>query len=134
MTVTIRKRQEAELEMAKMLRLSLRVTRTDRIWSNDIRGQRKIDGLDMDQRRESEYISGRMLRLEVASRSSGGRAKERFVDVAKENMTFSRLREEDEQERVRSRQMPPHPLGRIRPKEEKRTIWGRVHRNACERQ
>lgn len=52
------------------------------------------------QRRDSEYISGRTLRLELAGRQAGGlpggEPKRRFMHVAKENMKTVGEREEDE--------------------------------------
>ncbi|KAK3532754.1 hypothetical protein QTP86_028122 [Hemibagrus guttatus] len=78
-TVSLRKRQESELEVAelKMLRFSLRVTRLDRIRNEYIRGTAHVGCLGDKvrearlrwfghvQRRESEYIGRRMLDMEL---------------------------------------------------------------------
>ena len=57
------------------------------------------------QRRDSEYISGRMMRLELPGRRSRGRPKRRFMDVVKEDMKLVGVREEDADDRVRWRWM-----------------------------
>ena len=117
-TVALKKRQEAELEVAelKMLRFSLGVTRTDRIRNEFIRGtdhvrcfgdkvrEARLRWFGHVQRRESEYI-GRMLRLELPGRRSRGRPKRRFMDVVREDMKLAGVREEDAEDRVRWRQM-----------------------------
>ncbi|KAK3524606.1 hypothetical protein QTP70_029912 [Hemibagrus guttatus] len=78
-TVSLRKRQESELEVAelKMLRFSLGVTRLDRIRNEYIRGTSHVGHLGDKvrearlrwfghvQRRESEYIGRRMLDMEA---------------------------------------------------------------------
>ncbi|KAK3575243.1 hypothetical protein QTP86_023434, partial [Hemibagrus guttatus] len=88
-TVSLRKRQEAELEVAelKMLRFSLGVTRLDRIRNEYIRGTAHIGHLGDKvrearlrwfghvQRRESEYIGGRMLDMELPGRRQRGSPK-----------------------------------------------------------
>ncbi|KAK3558509.1 hypothetical protein QTP86_018165, partial [Hemibagrus guttatus] len=90
-TVSLRKRQESELEVAelKMLRFSLGVTRLDRIRNEYIRGTAHVGRLGDKvrearlrwfghvQRRESEYIGRRMLDIGHASRQKAKRkAKE----------------------------------------------------------
>ncbi|KAK3559897.1 hypothetical protein QTP86_026171 [Hemibagrus guttatus] len=81
-TVSLRKRQESELEVAelKMLRFSLGVTRLDRIRNEYIRGTAHVGRLGDKvrearlkwfghvQRRESEYIGRRMLDMELPGR------------------------------------------------------------------
>ncbi|KAK3545752.1 hypothetical protein QTP70_011318 [Hemibagrus guttatus] len=81
-TVSLRKRQESELEVAelKMLRFSLGVTRLDRISNEYIRGTAHVGRLGDKvrearlrwfghvQRRESEYIGRRMLDMELPGR------------------------------------------------------------------
>ncbi|MCJ8747587.1 hypothetical protein PDJAM_G00155240 [Pangasius djambal] len=90
-TVTLRKRQEAELEVAelKMLRFSLGVTWLDRIRNEYIRGTAHVGRLGDKvrearlrwfghvQRRESEYIGRRMLDMELPGRRRRGRPKRR---------------------------------------------------------
>ncbi|KAK3567797.1 hypothetical protein QTP86_026441 [Hemibagrus guttatus] len=90
-TVSLRKRQESELEVAelKMLRFSLGVTRLDRIRNEYIRGTAHVgrlgDKVKEDrlrwfghvQRRESEYIGRRMLDMELPGRRQRGRPKRR---------------------------------------------------------
>ncbi|MCJ8736398.1 hypothetical protein PDJAM_G00257470 [Pangasius djambal] len=85
-TVALRKRQEAELEVAelKMLRFSLGVTRLDRIRNEYIRGTAHVGRLGDKvrearlrwfghvQRRESEYIGRRMLDMELPGRRRRG--------------------------------------------------------------
>ncbi|KAK3508080.1 hypothetical protein QTP70_012389 [Hemibagrus guttatus] len=85
-TVSLRKRQESELEVAelKMLRFSLGVTRLDRIRNEYIRGTAHVGRLGDKvrearlrwfghvQRRESEYIGRRMLDMELPGRSQRG--------------------------------------------------------------
>ncbi|KAK3511371.1 hypothetical protein QTP70_005282 [Hemibagrus guttatus] len=90
-TVSLRKRQESELEVAelKMLRFSLGVTRLDRIRNKYIRGTAHVGRLGdkvMEarlrwfghvQRRESEYIGRRMLDMELPGRRQRGKPKRR---------------------------------------------------------
>ncbi|MCJ8731212.1 hypothetical protein PDJAM_G00196770 [Pangasius djambal] len=85
-TVSLRKRQEAELEVAelKMLRFSLGVTRLDRIRNEYIRGTAHVGCLGDNvrearlrwfghvQRREREYIGRRMLDMELPGRRRRG--------------------------------------------------------------
>ncbi|KAK3540829.1 hypothetical protein QTP86_002363 [Hemibagrus guttatus] len=88
-TVSLRKRQESELEVAelKMLRFSLGVTRLDRISNEYIRGTAHVGRLGDKvrearlrwfghvQRRESEYIGRRMLDMDLPGRRQRGRPK-----------------------------------------------------------
>ncbi|KAK3555149.1 hypothetical protein QTP86_009988 [Hemibagrus guttatus] len=88
-TVSLRKRQESELEVAelKMLRFSSGVTRLDRIRNEYIRGTAHVGRLGDKvretrlrwfghvQRRESEYIGRRMLDMELPGRRQRGRPK-----------------------------------------------------------
>ncbi|KAK3510549.1 hypothetical protein QTP70_009883 [Hemibagrus guttatus] len=90
-TVSLRKRQESELEVAElnMLRFSLGVTRLDRIRNEYIRGTAHVGRLGDKvrearlrwfghvQRRESEYIGRRMLDMELPGRRQRGRPKRR---------------------------------------------------------
>ncbi|KAK3523069.1 hypothetical protein QTP86_012643 [Hemibagrus guttatus] len=99
-TVSLRKRQESELEVAelKMLRFSLGVTRLDRIRSEYIRGTAHVGHLGDKvrearlrwfghvQRMESEYIGRRMLDMELPGRRQRGRPKRRYMDVINEDM------------------------------------------------
>ncbi|KAK3521284.1 hypothetical protein QTP70_003127 [Hemibagrus guttatus] len=92
-TVSLRKRQESELEVAelKMLRFSLGVTRLDRIRNEYIRGTAHVGRLGDKvrearlrwfghvQRRESEYIGRRMLDMKLPGRRQRGRPKRRLV-------------------------------------------------------
>ncbi|KAK3537061.1 hypothetical protein QTP70_000280 [Hemibagrus guttatus] len=92
-TVSLRKRQESELEVAelKMLRFSLGVTRLDRIRNEYIRGTAHVGRLGDKvrearlrwfghvQRRESEYIGRRMLDMELPGRRQRGRPKRRSL-------------------------------------------------------
>ncbi|KAK3556412.1 hypothetical protein QTP70_008101 [Hemibagrus guttatus] len=92
-TVSLRKRQESELEVAelKMLRFSLGVTRLDRIRNEYIRGTAHVGRLGDKvwearlrwfghvQRRESEYIGRRMLDMELPGRRQRGRPKRRVT-------------------------------------------------------
>ncbi|KAK3512409.1 hypothetical protein QTP70_009831 [Hemibagrus guttatus] len=90
-TVSLRKRQESELEVVelKMLRFSLGVTRLDRIRNEYIRGTAHVGRLGDKirearlrwfghvQRMESEYIGRRMLDMELPGRRQRGRPKRR---------------------------------------------------------
>ncbi|KAK3507796.1 hypothetical protein QTP70_000404 [Hemibagrus guttatus] len=92
-TVSLRKRQESELEVAelKMLRFSLGVRRLDRIRNKYIRGTAHVGLLGEKvretrlrwfghvQRRESEYIGRRMLDMELPGRRQRGRPKRRSL-------------------------------------------------------
>ncbi|KAK3522974.1 hypothetical protein QTP86_010295 [Hemibagrus guttatus] len=94
-TVSLRKRQESELEVAelKMLRFSLGVTRLDRIRNEYIRGTAHVGRLGDKvrearlrwfghvQRRESEYIGRRMLDMKLPGRRQRGRPKRSFCHV-----------------------------------------------------
>ncbi|KAK2891434.1 hypothetical protein Q8A73_017099 [Channa argus] len=118
-TVALKKRQEAELEVAelKMLRFSLGVTRMDRIRNEDMRGtahvrcfgdkvrEARLRWFGHVQRRNCEYIGRRMLRLELPGRRSRGRPKRRFMDVVREDMKLVGVSEEDAEDRVRWRHM-----------------------------
>ncbi|KAK3525944.1 hypothetical protein QTP70_011034 [Hemibagrus guttatus] len=98
--VSLRKRQESELEVAelKMLRFSLGVTRLDRIRNKYIRGTAHVGSLGDKvrearlrwfghvQRRESEYIGRRMLDMELPGRRQRGRPKRRYMDGINEDM------------------------------------------------
>ncbi|KAK3522807.1 hypothetical protein QTP86_001539 [Hemibagrus guttatus] len=93
-TVSLRKRQESELEVAelKMLRFSLGVTRLDRIRNEYIRGTAHVGRLGDKvrearlrwfghvQRRDSEYIGRRMLDMGLPGRRQRGRPKRRCHD------------------------------------------------------
>ncbi|KAK3511348.1 hypothetical protein QTP70_004529 [Hemibagrus guttatus] len=102
-TVSLRKRQESELEVAelKMFRFSLGVTRLDRIRNEYIRGTAHVGRLGDKvrearlrwfghvQRRDSEYIGRRMLDM----------------DVINEDMKLVGARVEDAEDRDRWREM-----------------------------
>ncbi|KAK3532867.1 hypothetical protein QTP70_001139 [Hemibagrus guttatus] len=99
-TVSLRKRQESELEVAelKMLRFSLGVTRLDRIRNEYVRGTAHVGRLGDKvretrlrwfghvQRREREYIGRRMLDMELPGRKQRGRPKRRYMDGINEDM------------------------------------------------
>ncbi|KAK3535166.1 hypothetical protein QTP70_004821 [Hemibagrus guttatus] len=118
-TVSLRKRQESELEVAelKMLRLSLGVTRLDRIRNEYIRGTAHVGRLGDKvrearlrwfghvQRRESEYIGRRMLDMELPGRRQRGRPKRRYMDGINEDMKLVGASVEDAEDRDRWREM-----------------------------
>ncbi|KAK3514571.1 hypothetical protein QTP70_021622 [Hemibagrus guttatus] len=118
-TVSLRKRQESELEVAelKMLRFSLGVTRLDRIRNEYIRGTAHIGRLGDKvrearlrwfghvQRRESEYIGRRMLEMELPGRRQRGRPKRRYMDGMNEDMKLVGASVEDAEDRDRWREM-----------------------------
>ncbi|KAK3552112.1 hypothetical protein QTP86_000748 [Hemibagrus guttatus] len=107
-TVSLRKRQESELEVAelKMLRFSLGVTRLDRIRNEYIRGTAHVGRLGDKvrearlkwfghvQRRESEYIGRRMWDMELPGRRKRGRPKRRSSSLRLEE--FEKKRSEIE--------------------------------------
>ncbi|KAK3531798.1 hypothetical protein QTP70_029738, partial [Hemibagrus guttatus] len=117
-TVSLRKRQESELEVAelKMLRFSLGVTRLDRIRNEYIRGTAHVGRLGDKvrearlrwfghvQRRESEYIGRRMLDMELPGRRQRGRPK-RYMDGINEDMKLVGANVEDAEDRDRWREM-----------------------------
>ncbi|KAK3542519.1 hypothetical protein QTP86_027703, partial [Hemibagrus guttatus] len=123
-TVSLRKRQEAELEVAelKMLRFSLGVTRLDRIRNEYIRGTAHVGRLGDKvrearlrwfghvQRRESEYIGRRMLDMELPGRRQRGRPKRRYMDGINEDMKLVGARVEDAEDRDRWREMIRCPV------------------------
>ena len=95
------KKQEAELAVAefKMLRFSLGVARMDKINNEFIRGtahvrqigdkarEARLRWYGHMQRRNAEYISKRMLCLELpGKRRRRRRPKTRFMDVVREDM------------------------------------------------
>ncbi|KAK3522167.1 hypothetical protein QTP70_026987, partial [Hemibagrus guttatus] len=118
-TVSLRKRQGSELEVAelKMLRFSLGVTRLDRIRNEYIRGTAHVGRLGDKvrearlrwfghvQRRESEYIGRRMLDMELPGRRQRGRPKRRYMDGINEDMKLVGARVEDAEDRDRWREM-----------------------------
>ncbi|KAK3514245.1 hypothetical protein QTP70_011238 [Hemibagrus guttatus] len=118
-TVSLRKRQESELEVAelKMLRFSLGVTRLDRIRNEYIRGTAHVGRLGDKvrearlrwfghvQRRESEYIGRRMLDMELPGRRQRGRPKRRYMDGINEDMKLVGASVEDAEDRDRWRAM-----------------------------
>ncbi|KAK3546381.1 hypothetical protein QTP70_026164, partial [Hemibagrus guttatus] len=118
-TVSLRKRQESELEVAelKMLRFSLGVTRLDRIRNEYIRGTAHVGRLGDKvrearlrwfghvQRRESEYIGRRMLDMELPGRRQRGRPKRRYMDGINEDMKLVGARVEDTEDKDRWREM-----------------------------
>ncbi|MCJ8735615.1 hypothetical protein PDJAM_G00249200 [Pangasius djambal] len=118
-TVSLRKRQESELEVAelKMLRFSLEVTRLDRIRNEYIRGTAHVRRLGDKvrearlrwfghvQRRESEYIGRRMLDMELPGRRRRGRPKRRYMDVINEDMKLVGASVADAEDRDRWRVM-----------------------------
>ncbi|KAK3521520.1 hypothetical protein QTP70_008601 [Hemibagrus guttatus] len=118
-TVSLRKRQESELEVAelKMLRFSLGVTRLDRIRNEYIRGTAHVGRLGDKvrearlrwfghvQRRDSEYIGRRMLDMELPGRRQRGRPKRRYMDGINEDMKLVGARVEDAEDRDRWREM-----------------------------
>ncbi|KAK3571603.1 hypothetical protein QTP86_015338 [Hemibagrus guttatus] len=118
-TVSLRKRQESELEVAelKMLRFSLGVTRLDRIRNEYIRGTAHVGRLGDKvrearlrwfghvQRRESEYIGRRMLDMELPGRRQRRRPKRRYMDGINEDMKLVGASVEDAEDRDRWRGM-----------------------------
>ncbi|KAK3512666.1 hypothetical protein QTP70_020883 [Hemibagrus guttatus] len=118
-TVSLRKRQESELEVAelKMLRFSLEVTRLDRIRNEYIRGTAHVGRLGDKvrearlrwfghvQRRENEYIGRRMMDMELPGRRQRGRPKRRYMDGINEDMKLVGARVEDAEDRDRWREM-----------------------------
>ncbi|KAK3531918.1 hypothetical protein QTP70_034419, partial [Hemibagrus guttatus] len=118
-TVSLRKRQESELEVAelKMLRFSLGVTRLDRIRDEYIRGtahvghmgdkvrEARLRWFGHVQQRESEYIGRRMLDMELPGRRQRGRPKRRYMDGINEDMKLVGASVEDAEDRARWREM-----------------------------
>ncbi|KAK3525706.1 hypothetical protein QTP70_005883 [Hemibagrus guttatus] len=111
-TVSLRKRQESELEVAelKMLRFSLEVTRLDRIRNEYIRGTAHVGRLGDKvrearlrwfghvQRRENEYIGRRMMDMELPGRRQRGRPKrsdKRFAVIGGGSLQIVNLTEDD---------------------------------------
>ena len=112
-TVALIKREEAEMEVAelKMLRLSIGVTRMDKIRNEYIRGTAQV-GRFGEKTRESRlrwyghvlrkddgYIGRRMLRMELPGKRKRGRPKGRFMDVVKEDMAEVEVTEENTEDR-----------------------------------
>ncbi|XP_061686368.1 uncharacterized protein LOC133506339 [Syngnathoides biaculeatus] len=113
-TVALKKQRKAELEVAemKMLRLSLGVSRLNRIRNELIRGTAKV-GCFGDkvresrlrwfghvQRQESEYIGRRVLRMKLPGKRARGRPKKRLMDVAREDMSTVGVRKEDARDKL----------------------------------
>ncbi|KAK3542457.1 hypothetical protein QTP86_025884, partial [Hemibagrus guttatus] len=112
-TVSLRKRQESELEVAelKMLRFSLGVTRLDRIRNEYNRGTAHVGCLGDKvrearlrwfghvQRRDSEYIGRRKLDMELPGRRQRGRTKRRNMDGINEDMKLVGASVEDAEDR-----------------------------------
>ncbi|KAK3536886.1 hypothetical protein QTP86_027004 [Hemibagrus guttatus] len=118
-TVSLRKRQESELEVVelKMLRFSLGVTRLDRIRNEYIRGTAHVGRLGDKirearlrwfghvQRMESEYIGRRMLDMELPGRRQRGRPKRRYMDGINEDMKLVGACVEDAEDRDRPKRI-----------------------------
>ncbi|KAK3556387.1 hypothetical protein QTP70_007995 [Hemibagrus guttatus] len=118
-TVSLRKSQESELEVAelKMLRFSLGVTSLDSIRNEYIRGTTHVGRLGDKvrearlrwfghvQRRESEYIGRRMLDMELPGRRQRGRPKRRYMDGINDDMKLVGASVEDAEDRDRWREM-----------------------------
>ncbi len=116
-TLPLTKRQVAELEVAelKMLRLSLGVTRQDKIRNDYIRGtahvrkfgdkarEARLRWFGHVRRREEEYVGNRMLDKALPGRRRRGRPKRRFMDAVKEDMQVVGVTEEDVADRTRWR-------------------------------
>lgn len=82
--VTLRKRQETELEVAekKLLKFSLGVTRGTthvRDFRDEVK-EAKLRWFGHVQRRGSEFIGRRMLSFQLPGRRPKGRPKRRFID------------------------------------------------------
>ena len=79
--------------------------RLDRIRNDYIRGTGHVQCLTEKvrdvQRRDSECIGRRMMRLELSGSRPRGRPKRRFMNVVKEDMKLVGVREEDVEDRVR---------------------------------
>ena len=54
---------------------------------------------------DSEYVGRMMMGFKLPDRRPKGRPKRRFMDVVKEDMKLVGVRDEDEEDRVRWRQM-----------------------------
>ncbi|XP_061651845.1 uncharacterized protein LOC133488234, partial [Phyllopteryx taeniolatus] len=118
-TVALKRKQEAEMEVAemKMLRFALGVTRLDKIRNELIRGTAKVrcfgdkvresrlQWFGHVQRRESEYIGRRMMRMELPGKRARGRPKRRLMDVVREDMMAVGVREEDAGDRLSWKRM-----------------------------
>ena len=103
-----------EVTEVKMLRFSLRRTRMDRIRKENIRrtahvrcsGEKvRLRWFGHEQRRDSEYICRRMMRLDLTGRRPGGRPERRFMDVVKQDLKVAGVRGEDADDGVRWRRM-----------------------------
>ncbi|XP_061605912.1 uncharacterized protein LOC133466337 isoform X1 [Phyllopteryx taeniolatus] len=118
-TVALKRQQEAELEVAemKMLRFALGVTRLEKIRNELIRGTAKVrcfgDKIRESrlrwfghvQRRNSEYIGRRMMRMELPGKRARGRPKRRLMDGVREDIRAVGIREEDAGDRLTWKRM-----------------------------
>ena len=109
LTVALKKRQEADMEVAelKMLRFSLGVTIMDKIRNEYTRGTAQVGKFGEKtrearlrwyghlRRKDDGYIGKRMLRMELPGKRKRGRPKRRFMDVVKEDMAEVEVTEED---------------------------------------
>ncbi|KAG7327161.1 hypothetical protein KOW79_008767 [Hemibagrus wyckioides] len=108
--VSLRKRQESEL---KMLTFSLGVKEGwTGLGTSTSKGQLMLEVREDRlrwfghvQRRESEYISRRMLDMELPGRSERGRPKRRNMDGINEDMKLVGASVEDAEDRDRWREM-----------------------------
>ncbi|KAI5609084.1 hypothetical protein C0J50_6086, partial [Silurus asotus] len=108
-----------EVAELKMLRFPLGVTRMDRNWIRNefIRGTAHVGRFGDKvreaifrwfghvQRRDTEYIGRRMLRLELPGSRKRGRPRRRFIDVVKEDMQVVGVTEAYVEDRGLWRQM-----------------------------
>ena len=100
-----------------MLRLTIEVTKKDKIRNEYIRGSVKIERLGMKMRegrlrwyghvmkRDQDYVGRKMMEMEVPGKRGSGRPKRRFLDVVKENMGEVGAKETDVENRTVRRNM-----------------------------
>jgi hypothetical protein len=116
-TWAIKKTQEMKMNVTemKMLRLACGHTRMVKIKNNDIRNKMKV--LEMHrkiqkkrlrwyghiQRREEEFVTMRVLKMEVEGKRAGERPRRRWMECVKEDMAEKKLKTHDAADRPRWR-------------------------------
>ena len=118
----VKKAQEKKLDVAemRMLRWMSEMTKLDRIRNERIRGTTKVGEISKKVqesrlkwyghvlRREDEYVGRRVMGMEVPGKRRRGRAKRRWLDSIRNDLSERELSGEDAQDRPGWRRLTRH--------------------------